>query len=329
VRVAASRISERKDVGESRSESPAGVGPPANSRLIRGQYHLSTARNASRPNYVSPQQRLPAQSDNPTADRPSADRRSTLKRGLVKVPEITVYFWVIKVLTTGMGEATSDFLVHRMPPPVAVLLGGVVLAVAMWLQLAAARYRAAVYWFAVVMVAVFGTMAADVLHIGLHVPYVASSLFFAISLAVIFVVWHRSEGTVSIHSICTRRRELFYWSAVMATFALGTAAGDMTARTLGLGYLGSGIIFAGLIAIPAVGWRWFRLDPIVAFWFAYIVTRPLGASFADWMGVPRALGGLDWGRGNVSIGLTIPIVMLVSYLVYTRLDVQQDDAAPA
>jgi uncharacterized membrane-anchored protein len=172
-------------------------------------------------------------------------------------------------------------------------------------------------------------MAADVLHIGLHVPYVASTVFFAVALAVIFVVWHRSEGTVSIHSIFTRRRELFYWSAVMATFALGTAAGDMTARTLGLGYFVSGVMFAGLIAIPAIGWRWLRLDPIVAFWFAYIVTRPLGASFADWMGVPHTLGGLDWGRGNVSLGLTIPIVMLVGYLVRSRLDVQAEDAATA
>jgi len=172
-------------------------------------------------------------------------------------------------------------------------------------------------------------MAADVLHIGMHVPYAASTAFFAVALAAVFVVWHRSEGTVSIHTIFTRRRELFYWSAVMATFALGTAAGDMTARTLGLGYFASGVRCAGLIAIPAIGRRWLRLDPIVAFWFAYVVTRPLGASFADWMGVPRTLGGLDWGRGNVSLGLTIPIVMLVAYLVRSRLDVQAEDAAAA
>jgi uncharacterized membrane-anchored protein len=272
---------------------------------------------------------MPAPGNALTDSATRRERRSALQRGLIKVPEITLYFWVIKVLTTGMGEATSDFLVHRMPPPIAVVIGAFVLGIAMWLQLAAPRYHAAVYWFAVVMVAVFGTMAADVLHIGLHVPYVASTVFFAVALAVIFVVWHRTEGTVSIHSIYTRRRELFYWSAVMATFALGTAAGDMTARTLGLGYFASGVMFAGLIAIPAIGWRWFGLNPIVAFWFAYIVTRPLGASFADWMGVPHALGGLDWGRGNVSLGLTIPIVMLVGYLVRTRLDVQADDAAPA
>jgi len=244
------------------------------------------------------------------------------------VPEITVFFWVVKVLTTGMGEATSDFLVHRMPPPVAVLIGAAGLTAAMWWQLRATRYGAVPYWLAVVMVAVFGTMAADVLHIGLHVPYVLSTAFFAVSLVVVFTVWHRVEGTVSIHSISTRRREIFYWTAVMTTFALGTAAVDMAARPLNLGYLTSGIVFAALIAVPLIGWR-LGLSPIVAFWFAYIVTRPLGASFADWMGVPHTLGGLDWGRGDVSIGLTIPIVILVAFFAVTRLDVQAEDAAAA
>lgn len=251
-----------------------------------------------------------------------------LRSGLVKVPEITILFWIIKVLTTGMGEATSDDLVHRLPPPVAVVIAGLVLVVALWAQLAAPCYRVWRYWFAVVMVAVFGTMAADVLHIGLHIPYVVTTIFFAISLAVIFATWYRSEQTLSIHSITTRRRELFYWATVMATFALGTAAGDMTARTVGLGYLDSGVMFAVLIAVPAVGWRWFKLNPILAFWFAYIVTRPLGASFADWWGVPHALGGLDWGRGTVSIGLTIPIVALVAYLAATQRDVSADAAPP-
>jgi uncharacterized membrane-anchored protein len=256
-------------------------------------------------------------------------RWAGIRWAAVKVPEITLVFWVIKVLSTGMGEATSDFMVHRLPPPVAVVIGGAVLAVALWFQLQATRYRAVVYWFAVVMVAVFGTMAADALHIGLHVPYVVSTALFAVSLAVVFVVWKRTEGTVSIHSIHTRRRELFYWATVMATFALGTAAGDMSARTLGLGYFASGVVCAGLICVPLIGWRWFRLDPVVGFWFAYVVTRPLGASFADWMGVPRALGGLNWGRGDVSIGLTIPIVALVAYLALTRADVQAEEPSAA
>ena len=269
---------------------------------------------------------MPAPTTATTDSRSTAARWAAARFAVVKVPEITVVFWIVKVLTTGMGEATSDFLVHRMPPPVAVLIGAAALAAALWWQLTTTRYGAVPYWLAVVMVAVFGTMAADVLHIGLHVPYVVSTAFFAVSLAAVFTVLHRVEATVSIHSISTRRRELFYWTAVMTTFALGTAAGDMTARTLNLGYLASGIGFAALIAVPLLAWR-LGLNPIVTFWFAYIVTRPLGASFADWMGVPRALGGLDWGRGDVSIGLTVPIVALVAVLAVTRLDVQAEDAA--
>jgi uncharacterized membrane-anchored protein len=190
------------------------------------------------------------------------------------------------VLTTGMGETTSDFLVHRLGPPPAVLIGAAAFSAALWLQLRAGRYSAWVYWLAVAMVGVFGTMAADVLHVGLGIPYVVSTTFYAIVLTAVFVTWQRSELTLSIHSILTRRRELFYWAAVLATFALGTAAGDMTARTLGLGYLGSGVMFAALIAVPAVAYWRFGMNAVLAFWFAYIVTRPLGASFADWMGGP-------------------------------------------
>jgi len=168
------------------------------------------------------------------------------------------------------------------------------------------------------MVSVFGTMDADVLHIGLGIPYFISTTFFAVALAVVFTVWYRSERTLSIHSIVTRRREVFYWATVMTTFALGTAAGDLTARTFGLGYLGSGFLFAALIAVPAVLHWGFRLNAIAAFWFAYIVTRPLGASFADWMGLPHSLGGLAFGRGVVSLGLTALIVAFVAYVAVTE-----------
>ncbi len=214
---------------------------------------------------------------------------------LSRVPEVTAFFWIIKVLTTGMGETTSDFLVHQLGPPIAVVLGAAVFSAALVWQLRAGRYVAWTYWLAVAMVGVFGTMAADVLHVGLGIPYLVSTAFYAIVLTAVFFVWERSEHTLSIHSILTRRRELFYWAAVLATFALGTAAGDMTARTLGLGYLGSGIMFGVLIAVPAVGHFRFGWSPILAFWFAYIVTRPLGASFADWMSVPASRGGLGMG----------------------------------
>jgi uncharacterized membrane-anchored protein len=231
-----------------------------------------------------------------------------------KVPEVTVAFWIAKVLTTGMGEATSDFLVHQLAPIVAVAIGAVGLTISLVLQFAVGRYNAWIYWLAVAMVAIFGTMAADFLHVELLVPYVISTGFFVVVLAAVFIVWYRSERTLSIHSIDNPRREAFYWLTVMATFALGTAAGDMTATTLHLGYFVSGVAFTVLIAVPAVAHRWFSLNAIVAFWFAYIVTRPLGASFADWLGVSHARGGLNWGTGGVSIGMAILITGVVAYL---------------
>jgi len=191
----------------------------------------------------------------------------------------------------------------------------------MALQFSVRRYNSWAYWLAVVMVAVFGTMAADVLHVGLGIPYAASTAFYSVVLAVIFVLWYRSEGTLSIHSIYTRRRELFYWATVLATFALGTAAGDLTAKVVGLGYLGSGVMFAVVIAIPYVGYRWLGLNPVVAFWFAYIVTRPLGASFADWLAWPPSAGGLGLGHGVVSLVSTLIIVGLVAYLAVSGKDV--------
>jgi uncharacterized membrane-anchored protein len=220
-----------------------------------------------------------------------------------------------------MGEATSDYSVHQIDPYVAVGLGAVAFAAAMVLQLSVRRYIAWVYWLTVVMVAIFGTMVADALHIQLGVPYAASASAFAVALALIFVLWHGAEGTLSIHSIDTLRRELFYWATVCATFALGTATGDLTAYTLHLGFLASGILFAVVIAVPAIAHRFTALNAVAIFWFAYIITRPLGASFADWMGVPHALGGLNWGRGTVSASLTIVIVAFVAYLSVSRVDV--------
>jgi len=243
-----------------------------------------------------------------------------------KVPEITIVFWIAKLLTTAVGESTSDFLVFKINPYVAVTLGGIGFVVALLLQFSTRRYVPWVYWLTVAMVAIFGTMSADVLHIQLGVPYVISTLFFAIALAVVFIAWQASEKTLSIHSINTRRRELFYWATVMATFALGTAAGDMTAVTLGWGYFSSGLLFAGLIAIPALGCWWFGMNEIFAFWFAYIVTRPLGASFADWAGKSHAVGGLGLGDGPVSLCLTILIVGFVTYMTLSRKENKRERA---
>ncbi len=238
---------------------------------------------------------------------------SLTRQTLRKVPEITLVFWIIKLLTTAMGESASDFLVFRINPYLAVALGAVALIIALLLQFAVRKYVPWIYWLAVAMVAVFGTMAADVLHIQLGVPYILSTLFFAVVLAAVFVAWYKSEGTLSIHSINTRRRELFYWATVLATFALGTAAGDMTATTLGLGYLTSAFLFMALIVIPALAYL-FGFSEIAAFWAAYILTRPIGASFADWLGKPKSVGGLGLGDGHVSLSLTIIIVLFVGYL---------------
>ncbi len=166
-------------------------------------------------------------------------------------------------------------------------------------------------------------MAADVLHIVIGIPYLISTIFFAVVLAIVFGFWYAREKTLSIHSIYTHHREAFYWLAVLTTFALGTAAGDMTATTIHLGYFSSGVLFAILIALPALGYLLFNLNEVVAFWIAYILTRPLGASFADWMGVSHARGGLAWGTGSVSLWLFVLIICFVSYLAVTHEDVEE------
>jgi uncharacterized membrane-anchored protein len=238
-----------------------------------------------------------------------------------KVPEITVLFWIIKVLTTGMGEASSDFLgKSNLALAGLVGVGGFVLA--MWLQFRATRYVTVVYWFAVMMVAVFGTMVADVLHV-LGVPYAVSTGCYALALIAVLCRWHRREGTISIHSIDTKRRETYYWLTVLMTFALGTAAGDLTADSMKLGFFASGVLFAVVILVPLVARRWFGLREVAAFWFAYVITRPLGASFADWFGKPPSFaGGLGYGDGTVSAVLLLAIIGLVGYVAYTGGDVQ-------
>jgi uncharacterized membrane-anchored protein len=240
-----------------------------------------------------------------------------------KVPEVTVYFWIIKILSTGMGETTSDFMVHNYNPYLAVVVGAVGFAIAMALQFSVRRYMTWVYWFAVVMVSVFGTMAADVTHIVFGVPYVLSTAAFIVVLGAIFYAWNATERTLSIHSIYTPRRELFYWATVLATFALGTAAGDFTARTLKLGFFSSGVIFAVIFAIPAVAHWKLGMNPIFAFWFAYVVTRPLGASFADWLAIPHYYGGLALGYGTISVALTLLIIGFVTFLAVTGNDVEE------
>jgi uncharacterized membrane-anchored protein len=254
--------------------------------------------------------------------RSSPDRLEPLA---AKVPEITLLFWVIKVLTTGMGEAMSDFLGQKSIP-----IGGAIgvfgFAYAMRLQLRQREYRAPVYWFAVVMVAIFGTMVADVLKDGTGVSYAVTTPIFAALTAYVFYRWYHSEGTLSIHSITTRRREQFYWCAVLATFALGTAAGDLTAISLNLGFFASIVLFGVVMAVPALLWWRGKLNPIVAFWSAYVLTRPVGASIVDWLGKPHSQTGLGLGDGTVSGLALILFVALVAYATVTKRDIQQPHA---
>jgi uncharacterized membrane-anchored protein len=243
-------------------------------------------------------------------------------RTLTKVPEITAFFWITKILTTAMGEATSDFMNAALGPAIAVPLMLIGLTLALRWQFKAQGYEAWRYWTVVVMVAIFGTSAADALHVGFAIPYAISSAFYLVVLTGVFVAWYRSEGTLSIHSIYTARRERFYWATVLATFALGTAFGDYTATSLNIGYLPSGILFVSLIMLPAVGWWRFGANPIVSFWFAYVITRPLGASFADWMDASRHHSGLALGTGPVALGLAVVMVGFIAYLAITRVDVK-------
>jgi uncharacterized membrane-anchored protein len=248
---------------------------------------------------------------------------------MTKVPVIIAFFWLTKVATTAMGETTSDAL-NGLPtgPALAIPLMLVGLVWTMRRQFRTDRYEAWTYWSVVVMVAIFGTSAADALHVGFGVPYLEVTILYAIILAAVFYAWYRVEGTLSIHSIRTRRREAFYWATVLATFALGTACGDMTATTLHIGYLGSGFMFLGLILIPFVAHRYLGMNEVLAFWIAYVLTRPLGASVADWFAVSAQRGGLGLGTGGVSLLLAISVYLAVRRLATTRIDVRGDDFDP-
>jgi uncharacterized membrane-anchored protein len=231
-----------------------------------------------------------------------------------KVPEITVWFWVAKLLTTGMGETTWDWSATALGPVPAIVLSGLGFVVAMALQLRQRSYRPWIYWFAVLMVSVFGTTCADAVHVVLGVPYTVSTAAFLVAVLAAFGLWYGVEGTLSIHAVDTRRRELFYWTAVILTFALGTALGDLTATTWGLGYAASILVFGALFVIPFLARRWTDVDAVAAFWVAYVMTRPFGASVADWAGVPPTRGGIGIGTGLVSMVALVAIAGVVIYL---------------
>jgi uncharacterized membrane-anchored protein len=239
-------------------------------------------------------------------------KTSRLTEPSSNLPKVVALFWVIKITTTGMGEAASDFLVRTLGNFPAVALGTIIFSAALLTQFRLKGFSRWVYWLTVAMVSVFGTMAADIVHIGFDVPYLASTIFFFVALVVTFTLWWRFEGTISIATVDTKRREFFYWLTVLITFALGTAAGDMTARTFGWGYLSSGLIFGLAFAIPLIAYvLGFRFRTIW-FWLAYIATRPFGASFADWIGADHNKGGLGFGFGNITLVLAAVIFVLVA-----------------
>jgi uncharacterized membrane-anchored protein len=244
-----------------------------------------------------------------------------------KVPEVILLFWVVKILTTAGGEATSDYL-----KTYGNFGGGglevLVIVVGVVLQFGTRRYRAFAYWSLAFAIAITGTGVSDFLHLDVHIPYAGTTLLWAVILAAIFWLWQRYEGTLSIHSINTQRREAYYWATVFATFALGTALGDFTAISLNLGYLDSGIFFTIVILIPALAHWQLGLNGIAAFWMSYVVTRPLGASFADYISKPRNTGGLNFGDGPTAVVFAVAVCVLVSYLALARPDIQKPLGAP-
>lgn len=239
-----------------------------------------------------------------------------------KVPEVILLFWVVKILTTAGGEVTSDYLKKYGN------FGGggtevALFVIALVLQFGTRRYRAFAYWFLAFAIAIAGTGLSDFLHLDVHISYAGTTTLWAVILAAVFWIWQRSEGTLSIHSITTQRREAFYWAVVFATFALGTALGDFTATSLDMGYLTSGIFFFGLILVPALAWWRFGLDSVAAFWMAYVVTRPLGASFSDYISKPQSITGIGFGNGPTAVVFAVAVVVVVAYLAIARSDIQR------
>jgi uncharacterized membrane-anchored protein len=239
-----------------------------------------------------------------------------------KVPEIIFVFWVVKILTTAGGEVTSDYL-----KTYGNFGGGGVevtlFVIALVLQFATRRYRAFAYWFLAYAIAIAGTGISDFLHLDVHIPYLGTTILWAVILAAVFWTWQRNEGTLSIHSITTQRREAFYWATVFATFALGTALGDFTAVSLGMGYLASAIFFFAVILLPALAWWRFGLNSVAAFWMAYVVTRPLGASVADYISKPSSTTGLGFGNGPTAVVFAVATFLMVLYLAIARPDIQR------
>lgn len=250
------------------------------------------------------------------------NQSSLARRMFNKVPEITLYFWFIKIMCTTVGETAADYLNVNLNFGLTgtSIVTGILLAIALFFQLRAKKYIPIFYWIAVMLISVFGTLVTDNLTDRIGVPLETSTIIFSILLAAAFLIWYYYEKTLSIHSIFTTRREVFYWLAILFTFALGTAAGDLMAEGLGLGYAVTGFIIAGLIAIFATGWK-LKLNHVLSFWLIYILTRPLGASIGDYLSQPPKYGGLGLGATITSFIFVGGILTIVTYLSITKRDV--------
>ncbi len=259
-------------------------------------------------------------------------RSSTTERGrqmLNKVPEVTLYFWIIKVLCTTVGETFADFLntnLHLGLTKTTYAMGSL-LVVALAFQFGFKKYVPGIYWLAVVLLSVVGTLITDNLTDNFGVSLITATVAFSVLLAATFAAWYAVEKTLSVHTIQTTRREAFYWSAILFTFALGTASGDLVAERMHLGYLVSALVFGALIAVVAVAHLRFKLNGVLAFWIAYILTRPLGASLGDLLSQARDAGGLGLGTVGTSALFLSTILGLVIYLVITKKDVSDSVSA--
>ncbi len=239
-----------------------------------------------------------------------------------KVPEVTVFFWIIKILATTVGETAADYLstsLHLGLVTTSYIMSGLFI-VSLIVQLRAKTYIPAIYWAVVVLISVVGTLISDNLVENMGVALKTSSAIFGVALLVVFAIWWLSEKTLSVHSIDTRKRELFYWAAILFTFALGTSAGDLVSEASGLGYPLAALLFAGMIALTALAYYRLHINGVLAFWIAYILTRPLGASIGDLLSQSVKAGGLGLGTTITSIVFLATIIGLVIYLTVSRRD---------
>ena len=239
---------------------------------------------------------------------------------LNKVPEVTIYFWFIKIMATTVGETAADFLSFNLHLGLTItsVLMSFFLLIALLIQVRAKNYVPWIYWITVVLISVVGTLVTDNLVDNFGIQLQTITIVFSVALLATFIAWYVSEKTLSIHSIFTRKRELFYWAAILFTFALGTAAGDLAAEGWKLGYATSAMIFAGIIALVTFIYYMFRMNAVLAFWVAYILTRPFGASFGDWLSQPQKYGGLNLGTTGTSMIFLGIIILLVAYLSSTK-----------